>query len=26
MPEIRPYRPDDLDTVYRIRLETGDAG
>ena len=26
MPEIRPYRPDDLDMLYRICLETGDAG
>jgi ribosomal protein S18 acetylase RimI-like enzyme len=26
MAEIRNYRPDDLDALYRICLETGDAG
>ena len=26
MAEIRNYRPDDLDAIYRICLETGDAG
>lgn len=26
MAEIRSYRPDDLDMLYRICLETGDAG
>jgi ribosomal protein S18 acetylase RimI-like enzyme len=24
--EVRPYRPDDLDALYRVCLETGDAG
>lgn len=26
MAEIRPYRPGDLDAIYRICLETGDSG
>lgn len=24
--EVRPYRPEDLDALYRVCLETGDAG
>ena len=26
MATVRPYRPDDLDALYRVCLETGDAG
>ena len=26
MAEVRPYRPEDLDALYRVCLETGDAG
>jgi ribosomal protein S18 acetylase RimI-like enzyme len=26
MPDLRPYRADDLDALYRICLQTGDAG
>jgi ribosomal protein S18 acetylase RimI-like enzyme len=26
VPEVRPYRPEDLDALYRVCLETGDAG